>query len=223
MTDSEIDDLIDLILDDRFHGTEMFEERMRGAGKYLAEQFAHGVGVSGKSIAIVTSAQDREFVTEGFVKSLKHLNARTTVSTLWNKYNPPVRFLPSMSVLVAQHHEDHPAHVDCLAYVCSSLAEDATVADGLSRMSVAIDATNLCVFSLTGSSGEFKSLDKQLEYRGCPKPRVQLLEGDRSISLASRGMSLRKALRDHLMKAYGWKGLAYIPQALGGPKPVYVA
>ena len=210
MKDTEIDDLIALILDDRFHGTEMFEQRMRDAGKRLAEQFAQRTDVSGKSIAIVTSAQDREFVTAGFVEALKYFKAHTTVSTLWNKYSPAERFLPSMSLLVAHHHDEHPTHVDCMAYVCSSLAEDATIADGLSRMSDAIDATVHLVFSLTGSSAELESLDQQLEYRGFPKLSVQLLDGDRSISLASRGRSIRKALGDHLMKAYGRKGIAYV-------------
>ncbi|WP_210179776.1 hypothetical protein, partial [Rhizobium bangladeshense] len=139
------------------------------------------------------------------------------------KFFPPKGFVRSTTIFLAQHHDPQPERVDCVAYVCSSLAEDATVAEGLSRMSGVIEADEFRVFSLVASETERVNLDDHLHYRDCPQPAIHLLEGGRSFDLPSRGASIRKALRDHLKQAYGWKGLAYIPQSLGGPKPDYVS
>ncbi|MBO0132284.1 hypothetical protein [Agrobacterium burrii] len=223
MTDSEVDDMIALLLDQRSPGSEAFEHNMKIAGASLAVKFAEQADTTDKSFAIVTSAQDREFFALGFAEALAKNGARVTISTLWNKFLPPKGFVRSTTILLAQHHDPHPERVDCVAYVCSSLAEDATVADALSRVSGVIEADDFLVFSLTGSETERGNLDDHLDYRDCPRPAIHLLEGDRSFDLASRGASIRKGLRDHLKRAYGWKGLAYIPQSLGGPKPDYVS
>lgn len=136
------------------------------------------------------------------------LDARVTISTLWSKFLPAKGFVTSMAVLLAQHHELHPDHVDYLAYVCSSLDEDASVAEAHSRMSKVTEAENSLVFSLTGSQSEVESLNQQLDLRDTPKPTIHVLEGERSLDTAPRGISVKKRCAIISLKPTAEKGLA---------------
>ncbi|MGO7374743.1 hypothetical protein ACC721_05635 [Rhizobium ruizarguesonis] len=219
--DSEIDKLIELTLNESERGSEAFEAAMKSAGEAMARSFVDLDRSVGKTFAIVTPAQDREFLALGFASALQAHGARVTISTLWNKFIAAKGFVSSTTLLLAQHHQAHPEKVDRLVYVSSSLAEDSTIADNLSRMLKITKPSEHLVLVLTASKKEMESVEEQFRLRDCPLPQIKPLEGDLSFDRPSRGAAIRTKLRDHLFKAYGRKGLGYVPQSLGGPKPTF--
>ncbi|WP_156668185.1 hypothetical protein, partial [Rhizobium bangladeshense] len=92
-TDSDVDDLIALILDPKSHGSEAFEQGMKTAGACLAMKFAEETDTPDKSFAIVTPAQDREFFALGFADAPSGFGARVSISTLWSKFLLPKGFV----------------------------------------------------------------------------------------------------------------------------------
>ncbi|WP_275782641.1 hypothetical protein [Pararhizobium gei] len=215
----DISETLATILDDETQGTEAFASAMSEAATELATRFVEEKECSGLTVVIVASAQDREFL-RGFIKVLLDRKAKPSVSTLWHKYRPQTGFAVASSILMAQHHEPHPPKADLVIYFTSSLAEDATIADGLSRILSKIAADETVIHTFTAAEAEVTSLRDQFEARNLAIPRILPLDGAISPDEA-RGKSVRNALRSHLKQAYGKRSIAYIPKALGGPDPIY--
>lgn len=219
--DWEIEELIGVVLNESASGSEAFEMALKTAGETMAQSLFDPDNASGKTFAIVTPAQDREFLALGFAVALEAYGAHVTISTLWNKFMAAKGYVTSTTLLRAQHHQAHPDQVDCLVYISSSLTEDSTIADNLTRMLKMIKGKEQLVLALTASKEEKESVEEQFRLRDVPPPKIQSLEGDRSLDRPSRGAAIRANLRTHLGAAYGRKGLGYVPQSLGGPKPTF--
>lgn len=219
-SDFSVETAISTLLDEDAIGSEAFETQLRLGGKELAGYLNEGATAE-RVVAVVTSAQDRDFVAAGVIESL--IAESVTVSTLWHKYFPATGFVSAASMMVAQHHDNHPKHVDQLIYLCSSIAEDATIADSLSRISGILKAQEVILCTFTASTNELESLKAQFLERSSQMPRPVILEGLVSLALPARADKIWRHHRQHLKKAYGKRSIAYVPQALGGPGPNYVS
>jgi len=144
-------------------------------GEVLINLWPQDRPLDGKTVYVVSSAEDLDFIASGFMSALRGKHAKVQYSCFWNSYwiNDVTGFIPDTSHMIAQYSTKDMVTPDELVLIASSLTEYATVASNLSRVIDRVGTKDVKIFVPMATPTEFEALDRSFVVRGFePAPVV---------------------------------------------------